>query len=67
MLEVFINLLVFRVDYIIYFLSSSMGMLTDFRERGSKGEKEGEKHLCERETSIGCLSHTPEPGTETTT
>ena len=27
-----------------------------FRERGKEGER-GEKHRCERETSIGCLSH----------
>ena len=26
-----------------------------FRERGREGEREGEKHPCERETSIGCL------------
>ena len=26
-----------------------------FRERGREGEREGEKHQCKRETSIGCL------------
>ena len=30
-----------------------------FREKGSKGEREGEKYQCKRETSIGCLSNTP--------
>ena len=30
-----------------------------FRERGREGEREGEKHLCERETSSHCLLHTP--------
>ena len=30
-----------------------------FLERGRKRESEGEKHQCERETSLGCLSHTP--------
>ena len=33
-----------------------------FRERGREGEREGEKHPCERETSISCLSHTPNWG-----
>ena len=28
---------------------------TDFREIGREGEKEGEKHLWERETSVDCL------------
>ena len=30
-----------------------------FRERGREGEREGEKHWCVRETSIGCLSRAP--------
>ena len=30
-----------------------------FRERGREGEREGEKHQCARDISIGCLSHTP--------
>ena len=34
-----------------------------FRER----VREGEKHQCDRETSIGCLFHVPHPGTEPTT
>ena len=38
-------------------------MLIDFRERGKEGEREGEKHQRERETSISCLSHTPGPET----
>ena len=33
--------------------------LFTFRERGSEGEREGEKHQCARETSIGCLSCIP--------
>ena len=32
------------------------------RERGRVGEQEGEKHWCERETSIDCLSYTHNPG-----
>ena len=28
-----------------------------FRERGREGGREGEKHHCARETSIGCLAH----------
>ena len=39
----------------------------DFRERGRKGEREGEKQRCERETLIGCLLYTLQPGTKTTT
>ena len=35
-----------------------------FRERGIL---EGEKHLCKRETLIGCPLHTPRLGTEPTT
>ena len=31
---------------------------------GRKGEIEGEKHQCERETLIGCLSYMPPPGTK---
>ena len=30
-----------------------------FRERGREGEREGEKHQCARNTSIGCLPCTP--------
>ena len=28
-----------------------------FLQRGSTGERQGEKHQCERETSISCLLH----------
>ena len=38
-----------------------------FRERGREGEREGEKHRCERETYIGCLSYAPQPGTKPAT
>ena len=30
-----------------------------FLERGREGESEGEKHQCERETSIDCLLRKP--------
>ena len=33
-----------------------------FWERGKEGERQGEKHWCAGETSIGCLSHTPSWG-----
>ena len=33
-----------------------------FSERGEEKEKEGEKHQCARETSISCLSYTPNQG-----
>ena len=35
-----------------------------FRERGRDGEREGEKHQCERETSIICLLYGPCPDWE---
>ena len=38
-------------------------MLIDFKER----EGERERHRCEKETSIGCLSYVPQPGTEPAT
>ena len=41
--------------------------LTDFKERRREGEREGEKHQCERETPIGCLSFALQPGTEPVT
>ena len=34
-------------------------MLIDFREKGQEGEGAGEKHQCERETSVGCLLYMP--------
>ena len=37
-------------------------MLIDLREKGWEGEEEGEKHQCERETSVGCLLHVSLPG-----
>ena len=39
-------------------------MLTDSREKGRKGERDGEEHPCEKETSTSCLSYMPQPGTE---
>ena len=35
-----------------------------FLERGEGREKQGEKHQCERETSISCLSREPQTRTE---
>ena len=50
------------------FLSSSEVMLIDFRERGSEGkEKERERNVnVRKKTSIGCLPHVPQLGTEPT-
>ena len=36
-------------------------------ERGREGEREGEKHQCERKTLISYLSYIPWPGTEPAT
>ena len=49
------------------FLSSSENMLINFRGRGREGEREGEKHRCERETSISATLYMPQPGTKPTT
>ena len=45
--------------YTSIFLKKYFIYLLIFRESGREGEKEGEKHQCEREISIGCLSYTP--------
>ena len=47
------DLLFFFIDFLNLFL-----------ERGREGESKGEKHPCERETSISCLLYTPRPGTK---
>ena len=36
-------------------------------KEGKDGEREEEKYQCERETSVGCLSHVPGPETKPTT
>ena len=38
-----------------------------FRERRREGEREEEKHQCERETLIGCLLYAPRQGTKPAT
>ena len=35
-----------------------------FRGKGKEGEREGEKHWCERDSSVSCLSYAPQLGTE---
>ena len=47
-----------KKDFIYLSIYSYIYLLREGRERG----KEGEKHLCTRETSIGCLSHAPNEG-----
>ena len=56
-------ILLLRTQYVFSFL---VFCFFNFRERVREGEKEGEKHLCERETSIGSLPYTPQ-GTEPVT
>nr|KAF6277381.1 hypothetical protein mMyoMyo1_010250 [Myotis myotis] len=34
----------------------------DFRQSGREGERQREKHRCERDTLIGCLPHAPRKG-----
>ena len=46
------------------FLPSPEDVLIDLRERGREGDGKGEKHLCERQTSISFLWHTPWLGTK---
>ena len=43
----------------ISFLLKNVLFISFFRERRREGKREGEKHQCERETSIGCLSYAP--------
>ena len=52
----------FGVTLFFFFLEilSQGHFFIAFRER----EKDREKHQCERETSIGCLSYTPQQGIE---
>ena len=45
------------------YLSLPKDMTIDFRER----RREGEKHRCEKETSVGCLLYMPQLGTKPTT
>ena len=44
------------------FLFLKMLLIYFFRERGVEGERQGEKHRCERETWMGCFPHMPWPG-----
>ena len=37
------------------------------RKRETRGQRQREKHRCQRGTSISSLSHTPQPGTEPAT
>ena len=46
--------------FLFYFIF--LKILFIFSKRGRKGEREGEKHWCERETLISCLLHTPNWG-----
>lgn len=39
------------------FFILTQDMLVAFRERGREVESMGEKHRCDRETLIGCLSY----------
>ena len=48
-------------EEIVLFFYLFLNILFIFRERGREGEREGEKHQCERETSIGCLLYMPPP------
>ena len=49
----------FKFSFIFSFFKKYLFI---FREKGKKGEREGEKLLCGRHTSIRCLSHTPNWG-----
>ena len=48
-------MLTFFFFFLIFYLFT-------FSKRGREGEREGEKHQCERDTSIGYLSHNPNWG-----
>ena len=58
-------ILIIAIFYMLIYILFFKGFyLFIFRERGREGDREGEKHWCEREISIGCLLHAPswEPG-----
>ena len=49
-------------DLFEVFFSFFKDFIYFFLERGEGMEKEGEKHQCVGDTSISCLSHTPNWG-----
>ena len=51
-----------KLKFFIHPLLIFLKILFTFREKGRKGESEGEKHQCARDTSTGCLSHAPKWG-----
>ena len=50
-----------------FLLPSFQDFIYLFLERGEETEREGEKHRCETETSIDCLSYMPQPTREPAT
>ena len=53
-----------QTSWVIFFKIIYLFIL---KERGREEKRDGEKHWCARETSIGCLSHIPQLGTWPTT
>ena len=46
-------------EIINFFKTSPEDIIIDFREKGGKGERKGEKHQRERETLVSCLLYVP--------
>ena len=47
-----------------FFFLKILFYFIDSRERGREREREEENYQCERETSLGCLLHVPQLGTQ---
>ena len=56
-----------HIKYHLLFLIYFFNFIYLILKRGGGSEREGEKHWCERETSISCLSFVPQPWTKSTT
>ena len=59
-----VPLLSHQMVFFSFLESSPEDMFTDFAERERERVGEREKHQCQRETSLGCLSYLPQPGIE---
>ena len=60
--SLFFFLSFFLSFFLLSFFLKKRFYLFSFREMGREGEREGEKHVCVRDTLAGCLLHTPNWG-----
>ena len=59
-MNIFIHIYFVYICIYVYIKFSPEDILIDVKERRREGEREGEKHQCERETLINCLLHAPQ-------